>query len=67
MKIIVNRGRKHGLLKGMKLHLIQSKNVSFNDVSVDTLGEEQSEGNMMLLRETDAGPSVGCKMSTRGQ
>lgn len=62
--VVLNRGKVHGLLKGMKLHVVKPNNV-VESVEVTKVEEERSEGIMTQAGEKEAGPQVGWKLSTR--
>ncbi|MEN6405273.1 MAG: hypothetical protein ABFC77_02260 [Thermoguttaceae bacterium] len=62
--VVLNRGKVHGLLKGMKLHVVKPNNV-VESVEVTKVEDERSEGVMTQAGEKEAGPQVGWKLSTR--
>lgn len=62
--VVLNRGKSHGLLEGMRLHVVKPDNV-FESVEIVKIEDEQSEGIMTQTGEEVTGPQVGWKMSTR--
>jgi hypothetical protein len=62
--VVLNRGTKQGLLKGMELHVVKPKNV-VESVKITKTDEERSEGVVTQIGEKEAGPQIGWQVSTR--
>ncbi|MEN6450205.1 MAG: hypothetical protein ABFC96_06925 [Thermoguttaceae bacterium] len=62
--VVLNRGKKQGLLKGMKLHVTKPNNV-VESVEITKAEDERCEAVMTQVGEKEAGPQVGWKLSTR--
>jgi hypothetical protein len=62
--VVVNRGKKHGLLKGMELHVVKPEH-SGESVRIINVDDERAEGVMTQIGEEAAGPQIGWTLSTR--
>jgi hypothetical protein len=62
--VVLNRGKSHGLLKGMKLHVVQPEH-AVESVEITKVEDERAEGVMTQIGEEEKGPQIGWKLSTR--
>jgi hypothetical protein len=62
--VILNRGEKHGLRKGMRLNVVQPQDV-VGSVEITETEEERSEGIMIQIGDETVGPQIGWKLSIR--
>ncbi len=62
--VVLNRGTKQGLLKGMELHVVEPTDM-VQLVTIAKTEDDRSEGVMTQIGEKMAGPQVGWKLSTR--
>ncbi len=62
--VVLNCGKKHGLLPGMQLHVVKPDHM-VESVTVTTAEDERSEATMAQIFNDDRPPQVGWKLSTR--
>jgi hypothetical protein len=62
--VTLNRGKKAGLLVGMKLHVIKPDSI-VESVKITKVEDERSEGVVTQAGEDEKDPRVGWKLSTR--